>query len=157
MIKYKITARKTPHSGVVKYYASAISPTPVNLQNIVDRVSARTTLTGSDVKAVLDALEFEIIDSLSQGNVVRLNDLGSFRPSLRGRGAEKEADYSAELITKVNVVYTPSLRIKSALRVGKGGMQFSKVEVFETKKKKAKKPSSGTASEGSTSATSEHH
>ena len=42
------------------------------------------------VKAVVDALEVEIIDCLQQGRSIRLGDLGSFRPSLRcGKGVRR--------------------------------------------------------------------
>ena len=72
---------KNPRSGAVKFYPQ-ISPTvPVLRKQVIQRIEKTCTLTSSDIKACLDALEDVIVDLLTQGCTVRLGDLGSFRPS----------------------------------------------------------------------------
>gem|GEM_PF-180877 len=96
-------------------------------------------MASSDIKAVVDALEVELIDALREGNAVRLGDLGSFRPTLRSKGVDKEEAVNAGLITSVHVVFVPALRVKRALDVKNGDLQFAKAELVPTPKKKKKK------------------
>ena len=51
----------------------------MSLAQIVKRVEKRSTVSSADVKAVLDALQYEVMEALENGNTVRLGDLGSFR------------------------------------------------------------------------------
>lgn len=53
--------------------------TPMTPAQIVKRVEKRSTVSSANVKAVLDALQYEVIEALETGNTVRLGDLGSFR------------------------------------------------------------------------------
>lgn len=139
MIRYKTMPRKNPSTKTMKYHAAIVSPAPIDSQKIIDRIEKKCTLASSDIKAVVDALEVELIDALRDGNAVRLGDLGSFRPSLRSQGVEKKEDVNASLITRVHVVFVPALRVKRALDVKTGKLQFSKTEVVPVVKKKKKK------------------
>ena len=57
--------------------------TSVSLAQVIKRVEKRSTVSSADVKAMLDALQYEVIDALQNGNTVRLGDLGSFRLSIK--------------------------------------------------------------------------
>ncbi len=50
---------------------------PVMLRTIVGRIEKRSGVSSASVKAVLDALQYEILQTLADGNSVRLGDLGS--------------------------------------------------------------------------------
>lgn len=82
MIKYYVANHKSLSDGSVKYFAQFAPVTPVNLNDIANRISKTCTVTEHDVKAVLSALQEQILYSLSDGHSVRLGDLGSFRPTL---------------------------------------------------------------------------
>ena len=106
MIKYVIRAKKNPIAKNVKYYPQMAPTTPVTLAQIVKRIEKRSTVSSADVKAVLDALQYEVIDALQNGNSVRLGDLGSFRLSIKA----------------VNVQFTKSVAMRDAL--SPSGVEF---------------------------------
>ena len=92
--------------------------TPMTLAQIVKRVEKRSTVSSADVKAVLDALQYEVIEALENGNTVRLGDLGSFRLTMKSQGVETATEAKkkgALLIKKVNVQFTKSTAMRDAL------------------------------------------
>ena len=136
MIRYKIVSRKNPSTKAEKFHPALVPPRTHDSQKIIDRIEKKCTLASSDIKAVVDALEVELIDALRDGNAVRLGDLGSFRPSLRSKGVEKKEDVNASQITRMHVVFVPALRVKRALDVKTGHLQFAKTEMTPVVKKK---------------------
>ena len=81
------------------------------LRTIVGRIEKRSGVSSASVKAVLDALQYEILQTLADGDSVRLGDLGSFRLTMHGEGAStaKEAkEKGANLIKRVSVRFTKS-------------------------------------------------
>lgn len=118
MIKYVIRAKKNPIAKSVKYYPQIAPTTPVTLAQIVKRIEKRSTVSSADVKAVLDALQYEVIDALQNGNSVRLGDLGSFRLSIKANGSttsDEARRTGANAIKAVNVQFTKSTAMRDAL------------------------------------------
>ncbi len=118
MIKYVIRAKKNPIDKTVRFYPQMAPTTPVTLAQIIKRVEKRSTVSSADVKAVLDALQYEVIDALQNGNTVRLGDLGSFRLSIKATGSATSAEAKnagANAIKTVNVQFTKSVAMKEAL------------------------------------------
>ena len=64
MLKYNVFACKSPIDQSVKFYARLISPIPVKCQQLATVISEKCTVTIHDVKAVLSALEEEIVNYL---------------------------------------------------------------------------------------------
>lgn len=121
MIKYVIRAKKNLLSPgkEVKYYPQAAPSTPMTLSQITRRIEKRSTVSSADVKAVLDALQTEVIDALQNGNSVRLGDLGSFHLTIKANGAATAADarsQGAGLIRGVSVQFTKSTAMRDAFR-----------------------------------------
>lgn len=119
MIKYIIQGKKNPLKKTeIKYYPQMAPSTPMTLAQIVKRVEKRSTVSSADVKAVLDALQYEVIEALENGNSVRLGDLGSFRLTMKSQGVETVAEAKkkgAQLIKKVNVQFTKSTTMRDTL------------------------------------------
>lgn len=119
MIKYVIQGKKNPLKKTeIKYYPQMAPSTPMTLAQIVKRVEKRSTVSSTDVKAVLDALQYEVIEALENGNSVRLGDLGSFRLTMKSQGVETVAEAKkkgAQLIKKVNVQFTKSTTMRDTL------------------------------------------
>ena len=119
MIKYVIQGKRNPlDRSQMKYYAQMASTTPVTLDQIIKRIEKRSTMSSADVKAVLDALQYEVIDALESGNSVRLGDLGSFRLTLQSDGVasqEEAKKLGARLIRQVNVQFSKSTSMRDAL------------------------------------------
>ena len=121
MIQYTIQPKSNPTDrSVVKYYPQVAPATPMTLDQIVKRIEKRSTVSSADVKAVLDALQYEVIDALESGNSVRLGDLGSFHLTFNAEGAatlDEAKKQGARLIKKVNVQFTKSTAMRDALDV----------------------------------------
>lgn len=121
MIKYVIRTKKNPQKkDVVKYYPQMAPTTPLSLDQIIKRVEKRSTVSSADVKAVLDALQYEVIEALASGSTVRLGDLGSFRLTMKSEGAATAAEAKqkgAQLIKRVNVQFTKSTTMRDTLSV----------------------------------------
>lgn len=120
MIKYVIRAKRNPlkKEEAAKYYPQMAPSTPVTLAQIIKRVEKRSTVSSSDVKAVLDALQYEVIEALQNGNSVRLGDLGSFRLTMKAEGSlssETARRKGADGIKSVNVQFTKSTAMRDAL------------------------------------------
>lgn len=126
MLKYNVLARKNPINKSVKYYAQLTSPNPINCQQLSTVISEKCTVTIPDVKAVLSALEQEIINYLRNGASVRLGDLGTFRATLTTRGAATRKDFVAKNIERVNVRFLASSNMRHKLSVVNPDMQFMK-------------------------------
>lgn len=125
MIKYVIRAKKNPIAKSVKYYPQIAPTTPVTLAQIVKRIEKRSTVSSADVKAVLDALQYEVIEALQNGNSVRLGDLGSFRLSIKANGSDTSAEAKktgANAIKAINVQFTKSVAMRDAL--SPSGVEF---------------------------------
>ena len=125
MLTYHIVRRKHFKTGKLLYYPQLVTPVADDHMHIIERIEKKCTLASADVKAVVDALEVEIIDSLRQGRSVRLGDLGSFRPTLRcSAGVDLSELAGVGQIKRVHVVFHPSSRIRRALSVKDHAVSF---------------------------------
>lgn len=142
-IQVKASLRKNPQDkkAAGKYYAQVVLAPEMTQRQIIDQIADRCTVTGSDVKAVLDALMTVIKRNLANGSPIRLGDLGSFRPSVSGIGSENVDKFTASNVKKARVIYVPSAEIKEAVamyafsKVGataEGGIPKSPVEGIST-------------------------
>ena len=119
MIKFIIRAKKNLlKRDQVKFYPQMAPGVPVMLCTIVGRIEKRSGVSSASVKAVLDALQYEILQTLADGNSVRLGDLGSFHLTMHAEGTPtvKEAkEKGANLIKRVSVRFTKSATMRMAL------------------------------------------
>ena len=69
-ITIKPALRKNPQdkAAAAKYYAQVVLAPEMTQRQIVEQIADRCTLTGSDIKAVLDALMTVIKRNLANGN-----------------------------------------------------------------------------------------
>lgn len=85
-------------------------------KQIIEEIEKTCTLTASDIKACLDALETAIIQHLSAGQAVRLGDLGSFRPTISSFGTTEQNKADSSLIRRVRCRFTQSGAMGLALQ-----------------------------------------
>lgn len=126
MLTYRIVPRKNPKNKSIKHYPALVSPQPIFAPQVIARIERRCTLASADIKAVVDAIEVELIDNLSEGKSVRLGDLGTFRLSLRTEGASDPKEVTVEKIRGTHVVFTPSPKIRRALSIKGKALKFTK-------------------------------
>lgn len=134
MLRYKLIEKKNPQKPLEagKYYAKLLWTGSSDTDTLSERISATCTVTPHDVKAVLSALQEQMIYDLRDGKSVSLERLGTFRPSLNGTGSDTKENYDTAMIERVKVVFTPNSRLKAALAPENPDMKFSRVDTEET-------------------------
>lgn len=140
MINYSVVSRKSPKDQTVKYYAQAKSYNALTIQNIASLISRECTVTIHDVKAVLSALEEQVIAALQNGNSVRLGDLGSFHVTVNSGGCDKKEDFKASMIKRVNVRFAKSSLMRSGFRRDSSDIRFMNILPALTTKEEGSKP-----------------
>ena len=76
-------------------------------------------MNGADIRAVLYAMEEEIVKGLSDGRIIRLGDLGSLRITLSSEGKETADEVSAASVKKAGVIFTPGRKVHEMLKRAK--------------------------------------
>lgn len=117
-IKYKVIERGEPGvagGGTKKFYASANVTGEKSLTGLTRDIEKISTVSGADIRAVLYALVDTMTGALSEGQIVRLGELGSLRVSISSEGKEKEKEVTPATIKQARVVFTPGKAIKDML------------------------------------------
>lgn len=117
-IKFKPIEKGQPGiagGGIKKYYASPVMDGELTLADMTKAIEKICTVSCADIRAVLYALVDVAIDSLADGTIVRLGDLGSLRVTISSEGKEKPEDVNASAIKDAGVIFTPGTRIKETL------------------------------------------
>lgn len=80
-INYSIAQMKNPNDkgAPAKYYAKAQASGSVDINELAEEISYSTTLTDGDVLNVIRALVKQINKHISKGEIVKLENLGSFQ------------------------------------------------------------------------------
>ena len=101
MIFFYSKPTRNPQSKEQGFSAAITAVSPVSLNRIVERIQARCTVNSADIKACLDALQAEVLESIMDGKSVRLGDLGSFRPVLSSKFSANAEDVDAGSIKSI--------------------------------------------------------
>ena len=100
------------------------------------RIQQMCTVTRADVMAVLIALEDVVADSLANGEIVRLGELGSLQVSLSGSGTVTKEEYHDGLIEKAKILFRGGKTLNNML----GTLKFEKVDQKYKKKEEEDSP-----------------
>lgn len=101
--------KKQFHKETGVYYPQAITVgNPVETKEVAERLAQISTVSKSDMAAVLGDLAGVLADFMKQGKSVRLEGLGTFRYTLDTEGVANEADFDFQKQVKaVRVQFTP--------------------------------------------------
>ncbi|MDR2129853.1 MAG: HU family DNA-binding protein [Odoribacteraceae bacterium] len=121
-IKYVLSQKRNPArpGDPLKWYAGARSTGKVTLKALGKEIAKRGPVSPADVLAVLEALPRVLMEHLSEGQIVRLGDFGSFQVAIGSSGVESEANFSPSLIETRKVVFRPGTGLKERLN----GLEF---------------------------------
>ena len=117
-IKFSVIQRGQPGvvgGGEKKYYASSQSTGELTLAGLTKRIEKISTVSGADIRAVVYAMVDVMKDSLSEGQIVRLGELGSLRVSIGSDGKDTEKEVTSAAISSARVIFTPGKDIKDML------------------------------------------
>ena len=105
-ITYAVKKVRNPKNPDVDYFhGQAIKTGELTLDKLAKRINNSTTVTQADCRAVLVSMKDHIIEALTEGQVVVLDDLGRFQITLQGKCYPKEVINAED--------FSPSAMIKS--------------------------------------------
>ncbi len=117
MINYKVAASKNPLTKQMVYYPAISKTEQADVTEMLAQIEKYCSLTESDIKGALSALETVIGRMVADGHSVRLSRIGSFRPGIHPAStAETEDKVNDESIGSVGCIFTPSSMVVRALR-----------------------------------------
>ena len=130
-INYSIAAYKKPGDmeGTAKYYAKAQASGTVEINELADDIAYSTTLTDGDVLNVIRALIKQINRYIAKGEIVKLENLGTFQAQIRSNGSETSEDFNESYIRQVHLQFRPGLGLQSTLALE--NLQFKKVKSYK--------------------------
>ncbi|WP_165793097.1 HU family DNA-binding protein [Sphingobacterium haloxyli] len=116
-IKFNVQEIGNPQDAAApkKFYARPVSSGEITLEDLASDISHGSSITESDVMAVLYSLVREIPRNISRGYIVRLGELGSFRLGTSSMGSETSEEVTAANIHRKRVLFHNGTRIKKAI------------------------------------------
>jgi predicted histone-like DNA-binding protein len=113
-IKVKAMARKNPQdlTAAPKFYAQVVSQGEVTLDQISAYIAQMSTVSKTDVYAVLMGLTEVIPQQLEDGRIVRSGNLGSFRVSLSSSPSDTIEAVTAANVEQLKLSFRPSQELK---------------------------------------------
>ena len=117
-ITYAVKKVSNPRNRDVDYFhGQAIKTGELTLDKLAKRINNSTTVTQADCRAVLLSMKDHIIEALTEGQVVVLDDLGRFQITLQGKCYPKEVinaeDFSPSAMIKSHkIVFRPDATLK---------------------------------------------
>lgn len=121
-IKFNVIERPQPGvkgGGIKKWYATISNNGELGIDEMSQQIEKFSALSEADIKGVLVALENVMEQALANGQIVRMDKLGTFYPTLSSGGADTEKDFHAGLIKSVDVNYRAGKRILDAMKAAK--------------------------------------
>jgi predicted histone-like DNA-binding protein len=100
-----------------KWYATAKSTGELTLKKLSQEIAeGSTTVSDTDVLAVLNDLTKILRRHLSNGEIVRFGDFGSFQITIGSEGIESEEKFNASLIKTKKVRFRPGVDLREMLQ-----------------------------------------
>lgn len=117
-VTYVIVEKGNPQdmNAPKKFYAHAKSRSELTFRKLSKEIAeGSTTVSDSDVLAVLNDLTKVLRRHLENGEIVRFGDFGSFQITISSEGAESEEKFHQGLIKKSKVTFRPGIDLKDML------------------------------------------
>ncbi len=117
-IKFRIQSRKNPQdlTAPEKYYAAALGNGETDLEALATMIAYQSTLTDTDCYAVLKSLEYNIINELNQGRIIKLGSLGNFQVSISSDGKNTPEEVTAADVKKSRILFRPGKKLRQLLK-----------------------------------------
>lgn len=123
--KIKVVERRNPSNLDLpaKFYAKAVTHDVIGIDEMCEMISDQCTVSESDILAVLNSLDKNIMRQIKKGNLVQLGRVGSFQLSLNSAGSDSAEEVTAENVLRKRILFRPSTRMKKELKT----LSFRKV------------------------------
>ena len=107
---------RIPGKEKTGYFAGKVSGVSINTDDLCKRISNKCSVTGADVKAVVEALIKELELELLSGSSIQFGDFGRFSASITSDVVENKEDLKPKMVRVKTVTYLPSVRIKKIMK-----------------------------------------
>ncbi|WP_018676563.1 HU family DNA-binding protein [Riemerella columbina] len=117
-VKYTIVQRGNPSnpSEPKKFYASPKADGEVSFEDLSAEIAEQsTTVSDTDVLAVLHSLNKILSRHLEGGKIVRFGEFGSFQVSFSSSGVSKEEEVNPSQIRSAKINFRPGAKLKKTL------------------------------------------
>jgi predicted histone-like DNA-binding protein len=117
-VTYVLTQRGNPGNPEApkKFYAQAKAREELTFRKLSKEIAeGSTTVSDSDVLAVLNDLTKVLKRHLSNGEIVRFGDFGSFQVAITSKGAEVAEKFNTSLIKGGKVAFRPGIDLREML------------------------------------------
>ena len=120
-ITYAVKKVSNPKNRDVDYFhGQAIKTGELTMEKLARRINNSTTVTQADCRAVLISMKDHIIEALTEGQVVVLDDLGRFQVTLQGKCYNAETMAGEEFspssyIRGHKIVFRPDAALKKSV------------------------------------------
>ena len=117
-VNYVVVPRGNPSKpqDPKKFYAQAKSSGELTFRKLSKEIAeGSTTVSDTDVLAVLNDLVKILRRHLNNGEIVRFGDFGSFQITISSEGAEETDKFHSSLIKKPKVTFRPGVDLKEML------------------------------------------
>ena len=118
-ITYAVKKVKNPNGieGTNYFHGQAIKTGELTMDKLARRINNSTTVTQTDCRAVLLSMKDHIIEALTEGQVVVLDDLGRFQITIQGKCYSQDmmaaSDFSPPaMIRGHKIVFRPDAALK---------------------------------------------
>lgn len=130
-ISYIKKYQKVPQGGkmVERYLAKVSYNTYVTENTLAEEISKMSTASVADVKLVLAALEDRISFHIAGGDVVKLQTLGAFYPTIRAQAVDNPDMVNQHTIKTKGVRFEPSPAFRE--RIKQTGVHLADTRVFD--------------------------
>jgi len=121
-VKYNVVERKNllDKTAAPKFYASAKADGEVSLKALAKEIAqGSTTVSDTDVLAVLNDLTKVLVRHLSEGEIVKLGDFGNFQITLTSEGAPSAEKFTASHIKGNKIQFRPGADLRDMLKTVK--------------------------------------
>ena len=125
-VKYNVVERGNPlrKGEPKKWYATAKSSGELTFRKLSKEIAeGSTTVSDTDVLAVLNDLTKVLKRHLENGEIVRFGDFGSFQITLGSTGTEKKEQVNHTMIKSSKVTFRPGIDLKDMLKT----LKFEKI------------------------------
>ncbi|WP_296322541.1 DNA-binding protein [Treponema sp. UBA3813] len=112
---YSVVKRANPinKEAIPLYYAQPVWGSEISIRTISNQISKYSTLTPTDIMAVLESFIDMLPMWLKEGHTIRLGNFGILRLTFKSKGKEKEDDVSGNDINHVRTVLRGSSEFKN--------------------------------------------
>lgn len=119
-LQYRITKRaNTIKTNSELYIMQAIHTGVIDSEELAEVISAESSLSEADIKAVLYSLGKKLQFYLQQGKVVELESIGKFKMGFQCEATDDPSKLkSPKSIKKFHINYQPTTKMKRLLKNG---------------------------------------